>query len=66
MYWVQTGYMCFMAHPFAQKTNWWLTQTDENNFMAHPYFLRPILAVTLRLVSYMKKKNELHAKAIQV
>jgi hypothetical protein len=45
MYWVQTGYMSFMAHPFAQKkTNWWPTQTDKNNFMAHPYFLRPILA----------------------
>jgi NAD-dependent oxidoreductase involved in siderophore biosynthesis len=29
------------------KTNWWPTQTDENNFTAHPYFLRPTLAVTL-------------------
>jgi hypothetical protein len=58
-YWVQTGYMCFMVHLFAQKTNWWPTQTDENNFMAHLYFLRPILAVTLCRV-YFKKNLELH------
>jgi hypothetical protein len=47
----------FHGPSICTKTNWWPTQADENNFMAHPYFLRPILAVTLWPVPKMESLN---------